>query len=62
MIIGELDLERAYTDPAYLADVKAFLVSGVPTNAPGADSGGRRSAPTRHPRANRGTPTKAAYI
>jgi hypothetical protein len=62
MIIGELDLERAYTDPAYLARIKAFLVSDVPTNAPGADSGGRRLAPTRHPWANRGTPTKAAYI
>jgi hypothetical protein len=62
MIIGELDLERAYIDPAYLAGVKAFLVSAVPTNAPGADSGGRRAAPTRHRRANWKTPTKAAYI
>ncbi len=62
MIIGELDLERAQTDPAYLARVKAFLVSAVPTDAPGADRGGRREAPTRRPRANRKTPTQAAHF
>ncbi|MBL6953507.1 MAG: hypothetical protein ISR50_12790 [Alphaproteobacteria bacterium] len=33
MIIGELDLERAQRDPAYLARVKAFLVSGARINA-----------------------------
>ncbi len=32
MIIGELDLERAQRDPAYLARVKAFLVSGARIN------------------------------
>jgi|SaaInl4_135m_RNA_FD_contig_21_2121178_length_266_multi_4_in_0_out_0_1 hypothetical protein len=33
MIIGELDLERAERDPAYLARVKAFLLSGAQTGA-----------------------------
>jgi hypothetical protein len=28
MIIGELDLDRAQRDPAYLARIKAFLVPG----------------------------------
>ncbi len=33
MIIGDLDLDRAQRDPAYLARVKAFLVPGDQGNA-----------------------------
>jgi len=60
MIIGELDLERAQHDPAYLARVKAFLASADRTEAAHAGDRGPRQAPSAVPRIKRKTATKAA--
>ncbi len=59
MIIGELDLDLAQRDPAYLARVKAFLVYVAPAPRAGADSGGTKEPATAVFRANGKTTSKA---
>lgn len=46
MIIGELDLERAERDPAYLARVKAFLVRRNQATAIRPDGGSQPRPPS----------------
>lgn len=60
MIIGELDLERAQHDLAYLAHVRAFLASADRTETSHTGDRSPRQGPSADPRKNRKTATKAA--
>jgi hypothetical protein len=47
MLLGDLDLERAETDPAYLAEIRSFLHSR-PLRRPPAQN--QQNSPTRRRR------------